>query len=105
MEPGMNTACPTHPVGLRELVVPGRERPRRALAVHQHVAPAVARGLGDVVRDVIDLPGAVRRRVAQDPPHRAAHAVGERVGVGPCRRPPARCARGAHNARMREARP
>src|SRR3954453_2254823 len=78
------------PHGARDEDGLARERAGRALAVHADGPPAVLLELGDVVGDVVDLPRAVRRVGAEHVGDRAAHAVCDRVAVGPgevrCRR-------------------
>ena len=83
MEPGMKTAWPTSRCVVRQLGMTGREGARGALAVDEHVAPAVALALGDVVGDVVDLPRAGRRVGAEHAADRLAHVVRHRVAVGP----------------------
>src|SRR3954463_816474 len=71
------------PHGARDEDGLARERAGRALAVHADGPPAVLLELGDVVGDVVDLPRAVRRVGAEHVGDRAAHAVCDRVAVGP----------------------
>src|SRR5919109_4869932 len=71
-------------VAIRDLHRPGRERPGRALAVDAQLPVAVALDLRHVVRDVVYLPRAGRRLLAQDPLDRLPDTMGEQLTVRPC---------------------
>ena len=55
MLPGMNTGLAGAAVRVGDVGRAGRERARRALAMHAQLPARRALELGDVVRDVVDL--------------------------------------------------
>jgi hypothetical protein len=70
-------------IRLRDLGRTGRKSACRSLPVDEQLAPAVSLGLGDVVRDVVDLPRALGAFRSQHPVDRGADGVGDRLAVGP----------------------
>src|SRR5918995_881251 len=70
-------------IGLRDLVRAGRERPRRALPMHEQLALVVPLDLGDVVRVVVDLSCSLGGLVPQHAADCRAYRVGDRLAVGP----------------------
>src|SRR5205085_4291766 len=67
----------------RNLVGARGEGARRALPVHQYGAAVVALRLGDVVRDVVDLPRVRRGVVAENARDGRAGAIRDLLPVGP----------------------